>query len=371
MKRALIRLAAVGAVLAMGGFLLAWSGLVPVGASSGHWAITSWFLHFTMRQSVETRAMGIEAPPLDDPALVLRGAGHYASGCAPCHGAPGEQRALVTQQMTPPPPYLPPRIPDWEPSELFWIVKHGIKFTGMPAWVAQQRDDEVWAVVAFLQRLPMMTPREYRRLALGERAGEAPVAEEVAGRVPDGPLGDLVEACARCHGEDGAGRGVGAFPRLSLQTEDYLYAALRAYARGERHSGIMQPIAAGLDDRTMRRLARYYAGRAKMAAAPPAVPPQLRDRGERIARRGIPEQGVPACIACHGPKEAPRSPLYPRLAGQYAGYLALQLDLLKSGRRGGTAYVHVMRTIAERLTAEQIRAVAAYYGSLRPEGAER
>jgi Cytochrome C oxidase, cbb3-type, subunit III len=78
--------------------------------------------------------------------------------------------------MTPPPPYLPPRIPKWEPNELFYIVKHGIKFTGMPAWPALDRDDEVWAMVAFLRQFPKLDADEYRRLAQGEAAPSGAVA---------------------------------------------------------------------------------------------------------------------------------------------------------------------------------------------------
>src|SRR5690606_19116170 len=96
--------------------------------------------------------------------------GHYASGCLPCHGAPGQPRALIVKQMVPEPPYLPPAIAELAPDELFWIVKHGIKYTAMPAWVAQQRDDEVWAMVAFLQRLPALSAAQFRQLAAGEQA---------------------------------------------------------------------------------------------------------------------------------------------------------------------------------------------------------
>src|SRR3989337_1213280 len=106
-----------------------------------------------MRKSVETHSSDIEVPPLDDPALARRGAGHYAASCAPCHGAPGVARSAVTKAMTPPPPYLPEQVPAWQDAELFWIVRHGVKFTGMPAWPALQRSDEVWAMVAFLRRL--------------------------------------------------------------------------------------------------------------------------------------------------------------------------------------------------------------------------
>lgn len=367
MRRLLIAIAACSAALAAAGFLLAWSGLVPIGASSGHWPITSWFLHFAMRQSVATHAMGVETPPLDDPALLERGAGHYALGCAPCHGAPDGQAALVVRQMTPPPPYLPPRIPRWRPQELFWIVKHGIKFTGMPAWVAQQREDEVWAVVAFLRQLPDMAPEQYWRLAGSDTAAAG--SERSRLRALDDRLADSLAVCARCHGRDGGGRGIGAFPRLNRQSEDYLLSSLRAYARGERFSGIMQPVAASLDEDTMRRLARHFASVEPVAES---APPQTESaatlaRGEAIAKLGVPRRGVPPCVACHGPTETPRSAFYPVLAGQYADYLALQLALFSQGRRGGTPYAHIMRTVADRLTVEQQRQVAAYYASLRPE----
>lgn len=374
MRRVLWMLAGLAGLGAVFGFLLAWVGLVPVAASSGHWPITDWFLHFTMRQSVRTSALGIEVPALDDPALVLRGAGHYRTGCAPCHGAPGVSRSLVVRHMTPEPPYLPPRIPSWEPNELFWIVKHGVKFTGMPAWPAQGRDDEVWAMVAFLSRLPELDTEEYRRLSLGEGEPSVMGGARAAARLralggSDGASIDgIVESCARCHGADGAGRGVGAFPILAGQTERYLHASLRAYALGERHSGIMQPLVAGLDDTVMRSLARYYAQSPAISEPPKSdIDPEALKNGATIVAEGIPEQGVPACRHCHGPKETPRNPVYPVLAGQHADYLALQLDLFKTDRRGGTPYAHIMRTVAARLTPDQIRDVALYYASLDPE----
>jgi cytochrome c553 len=366
-KQALLGLTVLAVLFAGGGFLYAWSGLVPIAASSGHWAITSWVLGFTMRNAVETHSLGTQVPPLDDPALVLKGAGHYATGCAACHGAPGEARSLIVQQMTPKPPFLPPMISEWTPAQLFWIVKNGIKFTAMPAWPALQREDEVWAMVAFLQQLPALTSEQYERLAYGERAN----AGSGADATPDHlrplaePLGPALANCVRCHRADGAGRGRGAFPKLADQTEAYLLASLQAFAKGERFSGIMQPIAAGLSEDTMRALAGYYADQAGFGVPPaPTDAPDAIARGKAIAEQGVPEQGIPSCADCHGPKQAPRNPIYPKLAGQYAGYLALQLELFKAGKRGGTPYAHIMQSIAKRLSAEQIRDLAAYYASL-------
>ena len=153
--------------LAIGGFLIAASGIVPIKASSGHWAITEWFLHFAMRRSIATQSLGIEAPALDEPGLVLKGAGHYETGCAPCHGSP-QRPPTFAEAMTPRPPHLPPRLSEWSPDDLFYVVKHGVKFTGMPGWPALRRDDEVWAMVAFLRKLPSLGAEEYRWLAYGE-----------------------------------------------------------------------------------------------------------------------------------------------------------------------------------------------------------
>jgi cytochrome c553 len=367
LKRRAFRVAVLFAVLGVLGFLGAASGLIPIKASSGHWAITRWFLDFSKRRSVVTHTVGLKPPPLDDARLVMKGAGHYEVGCAACHGSPQLQTPRIAQAMTPPPPHLPPRISRWEPEELFYIVKHGIKFTGMPAWPAQRRDDEVWAVVAFLRELPRLDAEQYRRLAGVEAGagGELPPLTGLTGsaQVPRA----VVQSCARCHGADGRGRGQGAFPQLAGQRPDYLFASLQAFARGERHSGIMGPIAAGLSPEAMRELAGYYAGLPRSTPPqPPADSAQLVALGESIARRGIPERRVPSCASCHGQTGAPRNPLYPDLSGQHAEYLALQLELFRSGNRGGTPYAHLMGTAAAHLTPEQMRAVALYYASLAP-----
>lgn len=362
-KRWAIEIAAILVIFAAGGFLVAASGIIPIKASSGHWKITRWFLTFSMHRSFSTHSLGIEAPPLDDPALVLRGAGAYEINCRPCHGSPELRHPRVARRMLPEPPYLPEKVSEWEPEELFSLVKHGVKLTGMPAWPTQKRDDEVWAMVAFLLAFQDLDAEGYRRLVYG---GTPPAAE---GAPIEGLLGPqnapkaVTASCGRCHGVNGQGRGAGAFPHLAGQRPAYLYASLEAFARGTRHSGIMEPIAAGLSSEEMRELALYYAG-LKPAPAPRRPAQASIERGRAIAHQGVPGRRIPSCMDCHGPGGVRRNPAYPNLAGQSARYLVLQLELFAAEHRGGSPYAHLMRPVASRLTPEQRQDVAAYYESL-------
>lgn len=363
-------------VLFLGGLLYAWSGLYSLAASSGHYPFFRVFLAWAMRNSVETQTANYKVPSLDDLAMIQRGAGSYEGVCSTCHGSPILQRNPVAKRMLPEPPYLGGVIASWTPEQLFWIVKHGLKYTGMPAWPALSRDDEVWSVVAFLLRLPGMEAETYRSLAYGPLAdGTAGADEGIPALLRDGPAGDDIAACARCHGFKGAGRSTGAFPRLPGQTEEYLYGALKSYALGTRPSGIMQPVAASLTDAEMRALAEYYAGvtDAPPAPAPEELDPRVLQLGQRIAFDGLPEQNVAACASCHGPGPGSRPPLYPSLAGQHAKYLAGQLSLFAKGSRANTPLAEMMTRaigtlvdgkVTMTLSDDQIRAVSLYYASL-------
>lgn len=321
------------------------TGLIPIQASSGHWKATAWVLDLIKRRSVYTYSRAIDVPALDGPALRARGAAHYERSCRACHGSPAAARPPLVMKMTPHPPFLPERIDRWDDAELFQIVKHGIKFTGMPAWPAPKRNDEIWAVVAFLRQLPRLSADQYWRLAVGEprHPGASP---------------PVVEMCASCHGASGHGRDGGAFPSLAGQNAPYMRRALDAYASGARHSGIMGPIAAALDPATRDAVIAYYAQR------PPAPPRGGGDlaRGEAIAMRGIPERRIPACLECHQP-DADQNREYPILDGQRAEFLLQQLQLFNEDARGGSGTASIMRPIATRLSPDDMKHVAAYLAS--------
>lgn len=378
MKRWLITAAALLALFGLLGAGVAVAGLVPIAASSGHFAVTRWLLEFTKRRSVATHTLGVEPPPLGDPVAVLKGAGHFEVGCRPCHGAPDLPRQpRIGRAMLPPPPNLSQRVLEWEPEELFYIVRNGIKFTGMPAWPSLVRDDEVAAVVAFLTALPSLDAEAYRRLVHGPGAepGAAPAGEPPATPAPsEGDLAggaaapEVVHAtCGRCHGLDGRGRGNAAFPALAGQAREHLQGALEAFASDRRQSGIMQPIATRLSDAEMREAVEHYARLpARAARGASSDDAAAIDRGRSLSDMGLSERRVPSCSDCHGPSPADPSSAGPALAGQYADYLMLQLGLLAAGNRGGTDKAHIMSTIAARLTREQMRDVSLYYESLQP-----
>jgi cytochrome c553 len=350
-------------VLATGGLAVSASGIAPITASSGHWAATAQFLQFSKARSVATHTLGMSEPRLDEPWLVLKGAGHYETGCRPCHGSPEFRHPVIAAAMTPRPPYLGQTVGRWDAKELFYIVKHGIKFTGMPGWPALRRDDEVRAMVAFLLKLPDLDAERYRRLVHGEEpargALQAPL-EDMEKAAP--PM--VATSCARCHGPRGEGRGSAAFPKLAGQNREYLINALEAYAKQRRPSGIMMPLAAPLDRSEWVALADYYSSFSLTANPPGDYPAEEVAHGRTIAHAGIRAQGVPSCADCHGPSQTPRNPAYPQLAGQYADYLVLQLELFKAHARGGSPYAHIMNNVASRLQPNQMRAVARYYASL-------
>jgi len=357
-KRTILLVALSGGFI---GIAFAWSGLFNVAASSGHFKLTAWFLHYVMRQSVKTHAFGIKPPNVEDMVLVRRGGAHFETACAFCHGSPIADPNPVALQMTPAPPSLRTTMDDWRPQELFWIVKHGIKYTGMPAWPAQDRDDELWAMVAFLRKLPSMTDVEYRKIAFG-----ASLTGSV--QLPGTPA--QLKSCMRCHGEDGRGDEGGAFPRLDIQSRDYLIVALRSYVDGERQSGIMEAAAAGLGSRELDALAAYFARSSPQAASTSkkhAGDPLIL-RGRQIAERGIPDKRIPACADCHpaGGDGRDGRPEFPRLEGQYDRYLLEQLTLFAEEKdRGGTRFSSLMTSFAHRLGDEDRRAVAIWYASLK------
>lgn len=338
------RVAAWSACLALLAVLVAWSGVYSVAASRGHSALLAWVFSFAMNRSVVHHAGNVAVPPLADDSLIQLGAAHFERACAECHGAPGRAPSPVMQRMLPPPPPLDAATVEWSDSELFWIVRHGIRYTGMPGWPAPDRGDEVWGLVAFLRVLPTLDRAAFEALARGEAPPDAPEIAE----------------CVACHGAAGRGPRSALVPILHGQPAAFLAGALDAFAKGKRRSGIMQPVAARLARETLPRLAAHYAA---LGPPPPAAQPSgPSEGGRRLAVDGEPRDGLPPCLACHGEQALA---IYPRLAGQPARYLAARLRALREHRPALTAAEDLMAAIARRMSDRQIDEAAAHFEQAR------
>ena len=190
----------------------------------------------------------------------------------------------------------------------------------------------------------------------GQAAGQdAGAGEKIAGQV-----------CVACHGP-GGNSPLAANPKIAGQIPEYVHKQLADFkpkgsGKAARPSSIMQPIAAGLSEADMKALAAYYGAQQLAPAA--ATDKELASLGQKIWRGGIAASGVPACAGCHGPTGAGMPAQYPRIAGQFAEYIAGQLKAFKEGARANDPN-GMMRAVAARMSDQEIRAVAQYAAGLR------
>lgn len=160
--RAAISTAIVLVVLAAAAAAFVYSGAYDIAADEPHWKITERLLTVLRERSIEARARDLVPPDLGDEKRIAAGAGQYAEMCESCHLAPGVADAELRKGLYPKPPELARQRLDAR--EAFWVVKHGVKMTGMPAWGPTHDDETLWNVVAFLQELPGMDEKRYGEL---------------------------------------------------------------------------------------------------------------------------------------------------------------------------------------------------------------
>lgn len=158
-------------VLCLAGTVFVFSGLYNVSAMEAHSDLENWAMHTTMHNSVEARAGDIEVPAdLMTDERVRQGAKGYDQLCAVCHLKPGQNDSLIRQGLNPQPPLLT-EAGHWSAAEKFWIIKNGIKMTGMPAWGGTHEDEDLWEITAFLQRLPELSEQQYAALVQPAKSG--------------------------------------------------------------------------------------------------------------------------------------------------------------------------------------------------------
>jgi len=168
--------------------------------------------------------------------------------------------------------------------------------------------------------------------------------------------------CAACHGADG-NSVTPDWPMLAGQHASYIVRQLKAFKNGERTDVTMKPFADLLSDQDMLDVAAYFAAQ---KPTPKGADPALANLGQQIYRGGVPERGIAACIACHGP-DGSGNPLaaYPRISNQHAAYVTKQLNAYAAGdRRSDVAMNQMMRNLSEHLAQDEIRALASYVQGL-------
>jgi mono/diheme cytochrome c family protein len=144
--------------------LMFYAGVYNIAADAPHTQPVYWLLKTARERSIAVRARDIVVPrDLDDPKRVAAGGGQYAEMCSVCHLAPGMKKTELSRGLYPRAPELR-RESILSPAEQFWIVKHGVKMTGMPAWGVTHDDELLWDVVAFLRKLPELTADQYQAL---------------------------------------------------------------------------------------------------------------------------------------------------------------------------------------------------------------
>ena len=210
-KTVLLTIAALGLAGAAAGALVVYGGLYNVAATVQHTQPVYSLLETAMHRSVKLRARNIETPKLDDERLVMRGAACFRDKCVQCHGAPGVAQGDIGKSMQPLPGPLVDARHHWKPRELYWLTKHGIKMSGMPAWEYRLSEEELWSVVAFLARLPDLTPQQYAEATRFDATGaQGASTGSACGAAPDGAsvrVGDADRgkralhqyACSACH----------------------------------------------------------------------------------------------------------------------------------------------------------------------------
>ncbi|GAB1597003.1 c-type cytochrome [Lysobacter claricitrinus] len=160
-------------VVAIGGFAYAGSGLYPIGADVAHTPMTLHMIDRLRDASTERAAKDVTVPnDLADPSRIAAGAHEYAEECTGCHLAPGKTSSELRAGLYPQPPNLAEDGIDND-AEAFWIIKHGIKMSAMPAWGRTHDDAKIWSLVAFLKTVPKLSPAQYHALLGTAATGDA------------------------------------------------------------------------------------------------------------------------------------------------------------------------------------------------------
>ena len=158
--------ASLAALAVSAGAVFIGSGVYDIGADDHHTKPVLAVIEKLREHSIEARTRGIEVHTVSDPARLAAGAQRYAALCVSCHLAPGVAKSDIRPGLYPHPPNLAQGEIQSAP-RAFWIIKHGIKMSAMPAWGKTLDDTAIWELVAFVRKMPEMTPETYAQLSNG------------------------------------------------------------------------------------------------------------------------------------------------------------------------------------------------------------
>jgi mono/diheme cytochrome c family protein len=150
-------------LLGAAGAIFIYSGLYPMAADLARYSLTRELFAAMKMNYVQRYARRVEAPQLRDARLVQQGVVLHREHCLVCHGAPGVRSEQIGRGIDPFPPDLSAAVPRWTDAEVYWILTHGLRMSGMPSFGVVLSEPERWALVAFLRQLPWLSPFEYRR----------------------------------------------------------------------------------------------------------------------------------------------------------------------------------------------------------------
>lgn len=152
------------ALAALAGVIFIFSGVFNVAATEPHTGLVRLLFGTALQHSVKAQAQTITPPPMPISQKIGEAFRGFDEMCVQCHGAPGKEPGVIGKGLQPPPPALGEAAHRWKRAELFWIVKNGIKMTGMPAFGPTHSDEQIWLIVALLQRFPNVDAAEYKKM---------------------------------------------------------------------------------------------------------------------------------------------------------------------------------------------------------------
>jgi len=174
--------------------------------------------------------------------------------------------------------------------------------------------------------------------------------------------GNGATACMACHGVKGQGQAEAKYPALAGLNAAYLEKQLNDFAANKRRNPTMAPNASALSPSERKAVAEYFASLPAVSQTP-KISDSERKLGKALAVNGNWDKNIPACFSCHGSRAGGVPPHFPALAGQHASYITQQINAWKSGERSNDPN-NLMKSVAERLSGKEVKAVSAYLASL-------